>query len=73
MLRYAEDDVAALDIMNAMEAVGVTVIGVTNAGTATYTGALLPHQRFIVWGKVTHDDQCDQVDAALEKAEERRG
>lgn len=67
MVRHAESDFDVLKISNAMESVGAVVFAITNDGTSTYQGALAPHNRFQVWAKITSDDMCDVVDAAVEK------
>lgn len=67
MVRLAEDDFEALRTANAMESAGACVFAITPNGTATYQGALAPHDRFRVWCKVTNDSVIDSVDVAISK------
>lgn len=67
MVRSAEDDFAALTMMNAMESEGATVFAITPDGLGQYDGALAPHQRFKVWAKVEKDADINAVDEAIER------
>ena len=68
MVRSAEDDFNALRMIDAMEAAGAIVVALTANGTATYDGALAPHNRFQVWARVQNDDHIDRIDEAIETA-----
>ena len=66
MVRKAEDDLAALLMINAMESAGARVVAITPNGAATYPGAMALHQRFQVWARVSDDDHIDRVDKAID-------
>lgn len=72
MSREAEDISDALKIANGMERAQAVVISISSNGQAKRYGAMLPHTKYVVWGRVNDLVHIDCVDAAIsiERGEE---
>lgn len=65
--RRADSDFEALQIAQAMEDVGASVISVSFDGTHQPYGTLAPLSKFLVWAKLNQHLSVDQVDQAISK------
>lgn len=65
--RHAEDDFRALLTAQGIENCGGVVFCITSDGSDTYSTALSPHTRFIVWGKLPDVISTDEMDASIDK------
>lgn len=64
MMRWAQDEMHAMDIANAVLKCGGRVVSIAFNGQETHYGALAPHSRFIVFAEVRDKAHMDEIDAA---------